>query len=65
MSNKIYTPENERLTINTAEAASMLGVSVGTVRKLSQRSDFPSFKNGRHILIPRAAFVEWVNNYRG
>ena len=65
MSKKIYVPETERLTMNTAEAASMLGVSVETIRKLSKRPDFPSFKNGRHILIPRAAFTDWVNGYRG
>lgn len=44
MSKKIYTPEKERLTMNTAEAASMLGVSVETIRKLSKRSDFHRLK---------------------
>ncbi|WP_243120281.1 helix-turn-helix domain-containing protein [Caloramator sp. E03] len=52
----------ERLTINIDEAAKMLGVGYNTMLNLVHRKDFPKIQAAkRRILIPREAFIKWVN----
>lgn len=53
----------ERIALNITEAAEMLGVSRNTMyRELLHRQDFPAFKIGGRILIPRAKLEAWANS---
>lgn len=53
-------PEN-RLALNAAEAAEMLGVSLPTLRQLTHRADFPAVKLGRRYIIPLASLQRWLD----
>lgn len=53
-------PEN-RLALNAAEAAEMLGVSLPTLRQLTHRTDFPAVKLGRRYIIPLAGLQRWLD----
>ncbi len=53
-----------KVVLSTAEAGELMGISTQTVRKLAKIPGFPKFTSGRKILIPRDAFIEWVNDYR-
>ena len=50
----------ERGTFNLAEAATFAGVSTPTLATWVRRADFPAVKAGRRWVIPRAAFVSWL-----
>lgn len=50
----------DRVTLNLAQAADTLGVSVPTMRTLVNRADFPAFKIGTRWLISRSALEEWA-----
>ena len=39
----------------------MLGVGVNTVYNLAHTRDFPSFKLGKRIVIPRQHFLRWMD----
>lgn len=43
------------------EAAEVLGVGVNTVYNLAHTRDFPSFKLGKRIVIPRQHFLSWLD----
>lgn len=64
---EIYTDDAlkekiQRLTINIDEAAKLLGVSYNTMLNLVHRKDFPKIQAAkRRILIPKEAFIKWVN----
>ena len=53
-------PEN-RLALNAAVAAEMLGVSLPTLRQLTHRADFPAVKLGRRYIIPLASLQRWLD----
>ncbi|PKM60257.1 MAG: excisionase [Firmicutes bacterium HGW-Firmicutes-4] len=50
----------EKLTINVKELSKQLGVSIPTAYELTRRSDFPTLKIGRRIVIPVEAFQLWL-----
>ena len=55
--------QSTKLAISITEAAEMLGVCYNTMKTLVNRRDFPKIIAGRRrILIPRDAFVEWVQS---
>ena len=43
------------------ESAEVLGVGVNTVYNLAHTRDFPSFKLGKRIVIPRQHFLCWMD----
>lgn len=47
--------------ISIREAAQMLGVSPWTLYKGSSRRDFPLFKFGARVLIPKKTFLKWLS----
>lgn len=51
-----------RITITTKEAASILGISMPTMYELVHRQDFPSIKVGRKILINVEGLRKWIDN---
>ncbi|WP_369414751.1 helix-turn-helix domain-containing protein [Collibacillus ludicampi] len=42
--------------------ARVLGISRGSAYELARRTDFPKLRVGRRIVIPRDAFLNWMNN---
>ena len=52
-----------RLTLTVEEARRELGVSRGLMYQAIKRGEVPHLRIGnRRILIPRAAFYEWLQN---
>lgn len=52
----------EAVTLNLAQAATVLGVSCPTMRCLVRRGDFPAFRIGSRWMISRSALEAWAEN---
>ncbi len=48
--------------LNADEVSLFLGISRSQAYELTRRIDFPAFKVGKRILIPREKFLEWIDN---
>lgn len=53
---------NEKLCINIKEAAKLCGCCENTMRQMVHMRRFPKIKVGRRIIIPKQAFVDWLNS---
>ena len=51
----------EKLTMNVADLQQALGIGRGQAYELVNRADFPAIRLGRKILIPRDAFLRWLD----
>ena len=51
----------ERLTMNTKELSTALGVSYPKALELTERADFPCIRMGRRKIIPVDRFREWLD----
>lgn len=56
---------SERIAVNAAEAAEMLGISVPVLRQLTRRADFPAVKLGRRWVISVAGLQRWLDEQAG
>lgn len=56
---------NERIAVNAAEAAELLGISVPVLRQLTRRADFPAVKLGRRWVISVAGLQRWLDEQAG
>ncbi len=52
---------DKKAVIGVADVAAMLGVRRETIYEMARRGDFPCRRIGRRFLIPRDAFMEWLN----
>lgn len=50
----------EKLIMTPADIQQVMGVSKNTAYTLINRADFPKIHVGRKILIPRDAFLRWL-----
>ena len=55
----------ERIAVNAAEAAELLGISVPVLRQLTRRADFPAVKLGRRWVISVAGLQRWLDEQAG
>lgn len=55
----------EKLAMNSKEAAAALGVSLPTFFELSHRSDFPVIRVGRRVLVPVDGLRRWLDEQSG
>lgn len=55
-------PDKAALTIR--EAAELLGVGYNTMNELTWQEGFPVLQLGRKKLIPKDAFLEWLNSQK-
>ena len=55
-------PEIEKLTLTVKEMAAALGISLPKAYDLTHRVDFPVIHLGRKKVIPKEAFLKWLNN---
>lgn len=51
----------ERFALTAAELQEALGLGRSTVYALMQRSDFPTVRIGRKILVPIAELQHWLH----
>jgi excisionase family DNA binding protein len=51
-----------RMTMNVYEVAQQLGISRPKAYELVKQEGFPAIFLGKRIIVPVAAFQEWLNN---
>jgi excisionase family DNA binding protein len=57
--------EEARVTLKVPEAAQILGTGNRAVRNLIKANVIPHLKCGRNIIIPRSAFLRWIDSAGG
>lgn len=51
----------ERMTLSVAEVQKALGIGKSAVYALINREGFPKIRMGRKFIIPREAFLRWLD----
>lgn len=63
MKSSAYTCYDELpLFLNADVVAKTLGISVAGTYELLKRKDFPSITIGNRIVVPKDAFIRWVED---
>lgn len=58
-----YKSEDELpLNLNVQEVSDFVGLGVSQTYSLVKRLDFPAFKIGNRIFIPKDKFLAWIHN---
>ena len=52
--------QETKLVLTVPEIAEMLGINIPKAYDLARREDFPAFKLGKRIIIPKDAFLKWL-----
>ena len=55
----------ERMALSVTEVQEALGIGRNSVYDLVNRADFPKIRMGRKIIIPRDAFLRWLDQQTG
>ena len=50
----------EKIALTVPDIQQALGISKNTAYELVNRADFPKLRVGKRILIPRDAFMRWL-----
>lgn len=50
----------EQLAYSIPEVAKILGIAECNAYELEKRPDFPSYRIGRRIIVPRHLFIRWM-----
>lgn len=50
----------EKLTLKVAEVAQLMGISIPKAYDLTKIEGFPVLQLGRRLIIPRGAFLRWI-----
>lgn len=50
------------MVLNVKEVSDYIGLGMSQVYDLIKRVDFPAFKVGNRIFIPKAQFLAWIDN---
>jgi excisionase family DNA binding protein len=58
----ITPPDGERLAIAVEEAAHLLGISRSLAYELCARSELPTIRLGRRLVVPKRALFEMIEN---
>jgi excisionase family DNA binding protein len=63
MSNcKYNSPEELPVVLNVREVADYIGMSRANAYELTKRADFPAFRVGKRVFVPRDQFLAWIDN---
>ena len=66
MKESVYKSYDELpLFLNTETVANALGVSPSSGYELMHEPDFPALRIGNRIVIPKEAFIRWVEDHTG
>jgi len=61
---KLFAPLSRGVFLSVKEMSKFLNINTSRAYKLIHRQDFPSFKLGNKILIPRNKLFQWINEKR-
>lgn len=50
------------IALTPEQAAEQVGISLSKMREWTRREDFPAIRDGRRIIIPTSAFIDWLEN---
>ena len=53
--------QGSETTMRVHQVAQELQISLIKAYELTRREDFPSFKIGKRIIIPREGFLKWID----
>ena len=53
------------LFLNAATVAKVLGVAPSSAYELMHEKDFPALRIGNRIVVPKEAFIQWVEQHTG
>ena len=53
------------LFLNAATVAKVLGIAPSSSYELMHEKDFPALRIGNRIVVPKEAFIRWVEQYTG
>lgn len=54
------TPNEYSMVFNAEQISQLLQISRAGAYSLLNRNDFPAFRVGKRILVPQAAFYQWL-----
>lgn len=57
-----YSIENLPLVLQAKDVQTILGISKGKTYELMNCKDFPTIFLGKRMVVPRDAFLGWLNN---
>ena len=57
--------ENLPLFLNAATVAKVLGIAPSSSYELMHEKDFPTLRIGNRIVVPKEAFIRWVEQHTG
>ena len=58
---KYKSVEELPLVLNVHEVSDFIGIGLSQVYDLTKRIDFPAFKVGNRIFVPRDKFLAWID----
>jgi hypothetical protein len=50
------------ISLKVTDISTVLGISIGNAYNLCHSKNFPSVKIGRRIVVPKLAFIKWLEN---
>ena len=53
------------LVLNAATVAKVLGIAPSSAYELMHEKDFPAMRIGNRIVVPKEAFIRWVERHTG
>ena len=66
MKGSIYKSYDELpLFLNAATVAKVLGIAPSSSYELMHKKDFPTLRIGNRIVVPKEAFIQWVEQHTG
>ena len=66
MKESVYTAyEDLPLFLNAETVAKFLGISISSSYELMHEKDFPALRIGNRIVVPKEAFIRWVEQHTG
>ena len=64
MKESVYTAyEDLPLFLNAETVAKLLGISISSSYELMHEKDFPALRIGNRIVVPKEAFIRWVEQH--
>ena len=57
--------EDPPLFLNAATVAKVLGIAPSSSYELMHEKDFPALRIGKRIVVPKEAFIQWVEQHTG
>ena len=59
---KYLSAEELPMILNVQEVSDFIGLGMSQTYDLIRRIDFPAFKIGNRIFVPRDKFLDWIDN---